>query len=112
PQIETRLGLENVAAIAEHELTTALAVGPYDLSAELGVCGVMDAPGLREALATIRQAADAAGKPAWMIGSDAAALARDGWRFLCIGEPTWILSAALRDKIAQARAAAGESSSR
>jgi 4-hydroxy-2-oxoheptanedioate aldolase len=107
PQIETRVGLANAAAIAAHELTTALAVGPYDLSAELGVCGVMDAPILREALTTIRKAADGAGKPAWMIGSDAAALIRDGWRFLCIGEPTWILAAALRDKIAQARSAAG-----
>ncbi len=110
PQIETRVGLKNVAAIAAHELTTAVAIGPYDLSAELGVCGTMDAPVLRQALATIRGAADAAGKATWMIGSDAAALARDGWRFLCIGEPTWILAAALRDKIAQARSAATESS--
>src|SRR5262249_55047088 len=110
PQIETRLGLKNVAAIAGHELTTAVAVGPYDLSAELGVGGVMDAPVLRAALATVRQAADAAGKPTWMIGNDAAALARDAWRFRGLGEPTWILAAALRDKTAQARAAAGESS--
>jgi 2-keto-3-deoxy-L-rhamnonate aldolase RhmA len=109
PQIETRVGLANAAAIAAHELTTALAVGPYDLSAELGVCGVMDAPALREALATIRKAADGAGKPAWMIGNDAAALVRDGWRFLCIGEPTWILAAALREKIAQARTVLAES---
>jgi 2-keto-3-deoxy-L-rhamnonate aldolase RhmA len=110
PQIETRRGLDNVAAIAAHELTTAVAIGPYDLSAELGVCGDMNAPTLRQALATIRAAAEAAGKPAWMIGSDAAALVRDGWRFLCIGEPTWILMAALRDKVAQARSAAGEGS--
>jgi hypothetical protein len=40
-----------------------------------------------------------------MIGSDAAAMARDGWRFLCIGEPSWILMAALREKVAQARTA-------
>lgn len=111
PQIETRLGLSNVAAIAAHELTTAVAIGPYDLSAELGVCGEMESPLLRQPLATIRAAADAAGKSTWMIGSDAAQLARDGWRFLCIGEPTWILAAALRDKIAQARGAVGERSS-
>ncbi len=108
PQIETRRGLDNVAIIAAHELTTAVAIGPYDLSAELGVCGDMNAPVLRQALAAIRAAAETAGKPTWMIGSDAAALARDGWRFLCIGEPTWILAAALRDKVAQARSAAGE----
>ena len=43
----------------------------------------------------------------WMIGNDAAQLARDGWRFICIGEPTWILMSALRDKVAQARGAMG-----
>ncbi|MGE5194219.1 MAG: aldolase/citrate lyase family protein [Deltaproteobacteria bacterium] len=112
PQIETRLGLENVARIAAHELTTAVAIGPYDLSAGLGVCGEMDAPILRQALATIRAAAETAGKATWMIGSDAAALARDGWRFLCIGEPTWILAAALREKVAQARSAIGGASAR
>ena len=103
PQIETRRGLENAAGIAAHELTTALAIGPYDLSAELGVCGDMDSPVLREALASIRATADSLGKSTWMIGSNAAQLARDGWRFICIGEPTSILISALRDKVAQAR---------
>lgn len=105
PQIETRIGMKNVAAIAAHELTTAAAIGPYDLSAELGVCGEMDSPVLREALVTIRDAAQAIGKPTWMIGSDAAQLARDGWRFICVGEPTWILLGALKDKLAEARGA-------
>lgn len=105
PQIETRIGLENLAAIANHELTTAMAIGPYDLSAELGVCGEMSSPVLREALMKIRAAGDAVGKVTWMIGANATALVQDGWRFLCIGEPTWILMAALRDKVAQARKA-------
>ena len=105
PQIETRRGLENAAGISAHELTTALAIGPYDLSAELGVCGDMDAPVLREALQSLRATADSTGKSTWMIGNDAAQLARDGWRFICIGEPTWILMSALRDKVAQARGA-------
>lgn len=103
PQIETRRGLKNVAGIASHELTTALAIGPYDLSAELGVCGDMDSPVLREALAAIRATGNSVGKATWMIGSNTAQLARDGWRFICIGEPTWILMSALRDKVAQAR---------
>lgn len=107
PQIETRRGLGNVAEVAAHELTTALAVGPFDLAAELGVCGQMDAPPLREALATIRRAADTAGKPAWIIGSNVEGLIRDGYRFLCIGEPTSILEAALRHSVSQARQASG-----
>lgn len=105
PQIETRVGLENVAAIAAHELTTAMAIGPYDLSLDLGVFAKTESGDLAAALATIRSAAQAAGKATWMIGNDAAALARDGWRFLCIGEPSWILMAALREKVAQARTA-------
>lgn len=104
PQIETRIGLQNAAEIAGHEITTALAVGPYDLSAELGVCGEMEAPALKQALETIRSAAKSAGKETWMIG-DGAKLARDGWRFLCLGEPTWILEEALRNKLASAAAA-------
>lgn len=104
PQIETRTGLQNAAAIAGHEITTALAVGPYDLSAELSVCGKMDDPTLKQALETIRAAARSVDKEAWMIG-DGAALARDGWRFICLGEPTWLLEEALRHKIASAVAA-------
>jgi 4-hydroxy-2-oxoheptanedioate aldolase len=105
PQIETRRGLENLAEIAGHEMTTVLAVGPYDLSAELGVCGQMQDPVLRAALEKIQAAAKAAGKPGWMIGADGAALVRDGWNFICLGEPTWMLHAAIKTQIAQAQGA-------
>jgi len=102
PQIETRRGLVILAEVANHELTTALAVGPFDLAAELGVCGKMDAPELQTALTTIRAAADAAGKTMWMIGGNAERLARDGWRFLCFGDPTYILEAAFKNLVQQA----------
>ena len=101
PQIETRTGLQNAASVAGHPITTALAVGPYDLSAELGVCGKMDDPALKQALETIRAAARSVGKEAWMIG-DGAQLVREGWHFLCLGEPTWLLEEALRNKVASA----------
>lgn len=103
PQIETRRGVENVAAIASHEITTAMAIGPYDLSADLGVCGEMDHPRLLEALDLVRAAGRQHGKETWMIGGDGAKLARAGWRFLCIGEPTFVLQAALKDRVAHAR---------
>ncbi|MBN2291664.1 MAG: hypothetical protein JXM70_04520, partial [Pirellulales bacterium] len=38
PQIENRKGIENVDAIAAHPMVTAMGVGPYDLSADLGCC--------------------------------------------------------------------------
>ena len=105
PQIETRKGMENRDAIARHEMTTALALGPYDLSAELGVCGQMDAPVLKEACLKVRESAHAAGKPGWLIGGDVAGMVRDGWRFLCAGEPSWILVNALRDRVSVAKSA-------
>lgn len=105
PQIETRRGLANLAEIAQHEMTTVLAVGPFDLSAELGVCGQMQHPDLRAALSTIQQAAASANKPGWMIGPDGAALVRDGWRFICLGEPSWMLLSALKQQIAHAQGA-------
>ncbi len=105
PQIETRRALDNLTEIATHEMTTVLAVGPYDLSAELGVCGQMQDPKLRAALAKIQAAAKSAGKPGWMIGADGAALVRDGWNFVCLGEPSWILIAALKAQIAATQGA-------
>ena len=102
PQIETRVGLSNVADIAQHPLTTALALGPYDLSAELGVCGIMDAPILKEAIATCRKAATAANKETWMIGNGPQ-LAAEGFTFLCIGEPSWMLEAAMKQTVQNVR---------
>lgn len=107
PQIESRRGLENASVIAAHEITTALAIGPYDLSADLGVCGQMDHPKLREAVEQIRAAAQSAGKEMWMIGGDGARLVREGWRFVCIGEPTLMLTAALKERLGPMREALG-----
>lgn len=108
PQIETKQALRNVKEIAAHEITTAIAAGPYDLSAELGVCGKWDDPKLTEALQTIKAAGKAVNKEMWMIGS-ADKLTKDGFRFICIGEPTWLLEAALKERIATAKKNAGES---
>jgi 2-keto-3-deoxy-L-rhamnonate aldolase RhmA len=90
PQIETRRGLANAAALAAHELVTAIAVGPYDLSAELGCCWQPEDARLQSALAQIRQAGRSAGKNMWMIG-DGPTLVRQGYTFICVGEPSAIL---------------------
>lgn len=97
PQIETRQGLANADAIASHEITTAIAIGPYDLSADLGVCGIMDAPQLREAIEVIRGAGERAGKTMWRIG-DGPTLAAEGFTFLCIAEPMAALKEALEER--------------
>ncbi len=94
PQIESRTGLENADAIAAHPLTTAIAVGPYDLSADLGICWKPESDEMQNALKKIRTAGRNAGKNMWMIGDGPALVAQD-YNFLCIGEPTMFLQAKL-----------------
>ncbi len=96
PQIESRAGLDQVEAIADHPLTTAIAVGPYDLSADLGVCWKPEAPEMQAALHKIRAAGIAVGKNMWMIGSGPDLVA-EGYTFLCLGEPVACLQAKLSE---------------
>jgi 2-keto-3-deoxy-L-rhamnonate aldolase RhmA len=98
PQIETRQALGQLDAIGNHEITTAMAIGPYDLSADLGVCAETTGPVVGEAIQQIRLAARKAGKNMWMIG-DGPTLARQGFTFICIGEPMWMLQATLRGMV-------------
>jgi len=102
PQIESLTGLQNAPAIAAHPLVTALGVGPYDLSAQLGVCYQPQHPKLREALGTLRAAADRAGKPFWMIG-DPLQLLAEGYRFICMGDPMSLLQATMARLVAELR---------
>ena len=106
PQIESQAGLANVDAIARHPLVTAMAIGPYDLSADLGVCWQPEDPRLIAAQETIRASARAAGKRMWNIG-DVASLVRRGYTFLCVGEFMLTMENALRTLVAQTRSAAG-----
>jgi len=94
PQIESKIGLENAEAIARDPLTTAIAVGPYDLSADLGVCWQPDSPVLVNAIDRIRRAGQAAGKNMWMMG-DGPSLRRRGFNFICMGEPVMLMASAL-----------------
>ncbi|MBI4028258.1 MAG: hypothetical protein HY360_24950 [Verrucomicrobia bacterium] len=102
PQIESQLGLDNVDAIAKDPLTTAIAIGPYDLSADLGACWQAEHPKLTAAIQRIREAGRAAGKNMWMIG-DPSSLVQKGFTFLCIAEAIMALEGALRDMAQKAR---------
>jgi len=98
PQIETRQGLAHVNQIASHELTTAMAIGPYDLSVDLGVAGELAGPEIAAATKTIQDAAHAAGKRMWVIG-DGPALIEQGFTFLCIAEATGLLEQTLKQMV-------------
>jgi 4-hydroxy-2-oxoheptanedioate aldolase len=98
PQIENQCGLDHVNEIAEHEIVTSMAIGPFDLSASLGVCWEPDHPKLAAAFEQVRKAADDAGKLVWRIG-DGQALSAQGYRFLCIAEPTVLLLTTLTNMV-------------
>lgn len=102
PQIESPTGLSNVDAIARHELTTALGIGPYDLSARLGVCWQPDHPKMRDAVDRMRRAADGAGKAMWCIG-DGPTLRKEGFHFICCAEPVALLEARLKSLTTEIR---------
>jgi 4-hydroxy-2-oxoheptanedioate aldolase len=104
PQVESPLGVSQAAEIAAHPLTTALAVGPYDLATRLGCAWQPDHPDHKQAISQLRAAAEAAGKPFWMIG-DGPQLARQGFRFLCIAEPSSLLRQSLTRLVADVREA-------
>jgi len=102
PQIESKRGLDNVQAIADHEIVTAMAIGPFDLSASLGVCWEQDHPKLTDAFKKVRAAANDAGKLVWRIGSGKE-LSDQGYRFLCIAEPTVLLQTTLANMVSDVR---------
>ena len=106
PQIERKVGLDHVDEIADHEITTAIAIGPYDLSADLGVCGDMECDKLIAAETRIRTAGSDAGKSMWVIG-DGKRLRQRGHHFICIGEPTAILQGCLSTTAAECRETSG-----
>ena len=101
-QIESKKGLANVDAIAQDPLTTALAIGPYDLSADLGICWEPDNPLIVEAFAKIKDAAAKAGKNMWVIG-DGATMMKRGFNFICLTEATVQLQATLTQMVADSR---------
>ena len=105
-------GLDNAAAIAAHAVTTAIAIGPYDLSHSLGyseemlgaLAGEGRGPFEAAAVAQIKAAGEACGKTMWRIG-DGAQLVREGFHFLCIGEPIAMMKGAMAAANQDAKAA-------
>ena len=108
PQIETKRGLDNAAAIAAHEVATALGVGPYDLSASLGCCWDPQRPELQAALQQLRGTAAKASKKLWM-GMGGRSLVEKGYSFICLGEPSYLLGAAMEQMVQKAKGQAGRS---
>lgn len=102
PQIESQRGVDNASQLAAHPLVTALGLGPYDLSADLGCCWQPDHAAFQSALKEVKAAADQAGKKVW-AGTDAVALRSQGYTFLWIGTTTTVLSNGIRQSLEEVR---------
>ena len=63
PQIESVAGVNALRRVAALESVDAVFIGPYDLSASLGVPGDLTAPEMQAAIAEIKSACLDAGKP-------------------------------------------------
>lgn len=97
-QIESQVGADNAESLAKHPLVTAMGLGPYDLSADLGCCWDPENDNYNRALKQVSAAADKAGKKVW-AGTDAAALQASGYTFLWIGTTTSVLTGAIKQTV-------------
>jgi 2-dehydro-3-deoxyglucarate aldolase len=79
-QIESRKGVENVAAIAAVDGVDGLFIGPSDLSADYGVLGQVTHPEVVRAIETVVAAGNAAGKAVGILTSE-----KDARRYLDMG---------------------------
>jgi 2-keto-3-deoxy-L-rhamnonate aldolase RhmA len=79
---------ENIEEILSVDGVDGVFIGPYDLSASLGIPGKVADPRVREAIGRIRKACEAGGVPSGIFCGDAAsarAYAADGFSFVCAG---------------------------
>lgn len=78
PQCETMGCLEHIEGILAVEGIDAIFVGPFDLSASMGIPGEFDRPEFQDALRCVQKACAAAGKPSILYAANEAA-ARAGF---------------------------------
>lgn len=102
PQIESAAGALNAAELAAHPLVTALGLGPYDLSADLGCCWDPENDYFQSTVSKVKAAADNSNKKVW-AGCDGPALRDKGYTFLWIGTVTSVLTSALTDSVSRIR---------
>jgi 2-keto-3-deoxy-L-rhamnonate aldolase RhmA len=102
--IEDRAGVEHAAEIARVEGLDGVVIGPFDLSADLGLIGQIDHPTVQAAFDHVIESCVTAGTKVGTLG-DPAVLARRGVTlFTCFADGS-ALGAAARQAVDGARAA-------
>ncbi len=109
-QLETRVALGNLEAIAAAEGIDGLFIGPSDLAADLGHLGNAAHPDVQAAIADACKRIRAAGKPAGILApveADARRYFEMGFTFVAIGSDVGLLAAGSTNLVARMREAIG-----
>jgi len=96
----------NIEDILSVEGVDAVFIGPFDLSASLGIPGQTGDPRVREAIGRIREACAARGIPSGIFSRDARTArnaANDGFSLLCVSTDTLLLDSAAKSLLEEIR---------
>jgi len=99
-QIEHIEAVSNLDSILDVSGINSIFIGPYDLSASMGLPGQVRHPGVMKAIHLIRQKCRDAGVPYGIFGSGPEALTveiTEGCRYLLCGVDNSLFSSALKD---------------
>jgi 2-dehydro-3-deoxyglucarate aldolase len=105
-QAERIEAIQNIEAIVKVEGLDAVLVGPYDLSASMGLPGQVDHPDVRAAIQHVAQVCFEAGMPIGIFGMTAEAVRpyiTQGFKFIVCGADTVLLGNAARQLLEQLR---------
>lgn len=106
-QAEHRDAVANIDAIVRVEGLDGVLIGPYDLSASLGLPGAVDHPDVRAAIERVRTACQAAGLPIGIFGLTADAVRpymANGFTMIVAGVDTVLLATAATSLVGALRA--------
>lgn len=98
-QVEHVRALENLDAILAADGLDGVIVGPYDLSASMGMTGQVTRPEVVAAVKQVREACSARGIPVGVFAADAVGAGRalaDGFRLVAAGMDSLVFSRAMR----------------
>lgn len=104
-QIEHIQAVEKIAEIVQVEGIDALIVGPYDLSASMGLMGQVDHPDVIAAIDQVTQVCRAAGMPLGIFGVSAEAVqpyVTNGYSLIILGVDGILLGQAAEELLAEA----------
>lgn len=99
-QVEHADAVRNIDEILAVKGLSAIFIGPYDLSASMGIPGQVKHPDVQKAISAVREACDKVSIPCGIFGADPAALEgyiKDGYEYILCGVDVSLISGMMRD---------------